>query len=93
MTRKETVGFVGLGIMGLPMSLNLIKADYPLVVYNRTRSKTQEPAAKGAGVADSPKEVAQRSSVVIVMVSDSPDVEEVVLGENGIIEGVQEDAR
>jgi 3-hydroxyisobutyrate dehydrogenase len=90
MTGKETVGFVGLGIMGLPMSLNLIKAGYPLLVYNRTRSKTQEPAAKGAEVADSPKEVAQRSSVVIVMVSDSPDVEEVVLGENGIIEGVQE---
>jgi 3-hydroxyisobutyrate dehydrogenase len=72
------------------MSLNLIKAGYPLVVYNRTRTKTREPAAKGAAVADSPKEVAQRSSVVIVMVSDSPDVEEVVLGENGIIEGVRE---
>ena len=92
MTVKETVGFVGLGIMGLPMSLNLIKAGYPLVVYNRTRSKTQELAAKGAAVADSPKEVAQHSSVVIVMVSDSPDVEEVVLGKNGIIEGVRENA-
>ena len=72
MTVKETVGFVGLGIMGLPMSLNLIKAGHPLVVYNRTRSKTQELAAKGAAVADSPKEVAQHSSVVIVMVSDFP---------------------
>ncbi len=90
MTGKETVGFVGLGIMGLPMSLNLIKAGYPLTVYNRTRTKTAEPAAEGAAVADSPKEVAQRSSVIIVMVADSPDVEEVVLGENGIIQGVQE---
>ena len=90
MTSKETVGFVGLGIMGLPMSLNLIKAGYPLAVYNRTLSKTQEPASKGAAVADSPKEVAQRSSVVIVMVSDSPDVEQVILGKNGIIEGVRE---
>ena len=92
MTGKETVGFVGLGIMGLPMSLNLIKAGYPLTVYNRTRSKTADPAAKGATVADTPKEVAQRSSVVIVMVADSPDVEEVVLGENGVIEGIQNDA-
>ncbi len=92
MTGKETVGFVGLGIMGLPMSLNLLKAGYPLTVYNRTTSKTAEPASKGAAVADSPREVAQRSSVVIVMVSDSPDVEEVVLGENGVIEGIQNDA-
>ena len=92
MTGKETVGFVGLGIMGLPMSLNLIKAGYPLTVYNRTTSKTAEPASKGAAVADSPREVAQRSSVIIVMVSDSPDVEQVVLGENGVIEGIQNDA-
>ena len=92
MTGKETVGFVGLGIMGLPMSLNLLKAGYPLTVYNRTTSKTAEPASKGAAVADSPREVAQRSSVIIVMVADSPDVEEVVLGENGIIEGIQNDA-
>ena len=92
MTGKETVGFVGLGIMGLPMSLNLLKAGYPLTVYNRTTSKTAEPASKGAAVADSPREVAQRSSVVIVMVSDSPDVEQVVLGENGVIEGIQNDA-
>ena len=92
MTNKETVGFVGLGIMGLPMSLNLIKAGYPLVVYNRTRCKTAEPASKSAAVADTPKEVAQRSSVVITMVADSPDVEEVVLGENGVIEGIQDDA-
>ena len=92
MTGKETVGFVGLGIMGLPMSLNLIKAGYPLVVYNRTRGKTVDPASQGAAVADSPKEVAERSSVVIVMVSDSPDVEEVVLGEKGVIEGIQKGA-
>ena len=92
MTARETVGFVGLGIMGLPMSLNLLKAGYPLTVYNRTRGKTAEPASKGAAVAESPREVAQRSSVVITMVADSPDVEEVVLGKNGVIEGIQNDA-
>ena len=92
MAGKETVGFVGLGIMGLPMSLNLLKAGYPLVAYNRTRSKTGEPAAKGAQVVETPREVAQRSSVIIVMVADSPDVEEVILGENGVIHGVQKDA-
>ena len=92
MTNKPAVGFVGLGIMGLPMSLNLIKAGYPLAVYNRTRGKTAEPAAKGATVADTPREVAQQSSIVIVMVADSPDVEEVVLGKNGVIHGIQNDA-
>ena len=90
MTRKETVGFIGLGIMGLPMSQNLIKAGFPLVVYNRTREKTKALADQGATVADSAMEVARQSTTIIVMVSDSPDVEDVVLGKDGVIEGVQE---
>ena len=90
MTGKETVGFIGLGIMGLPMSQNLIKAGFPLVVYNRTREKTKALADQGATVADSAMEVARQSATIIVMVSDSPDVEDVVLGKGGVIEGVQE---
>ncbi len=89
MTGKETVGFIGLGIMGLPMSQNLIKAGFPLVVYNRTRHKTKALADQGATVADSAMEVARQSTTVIVMVSDSSDVEDVVLGKDGVIEGVQ----
>ena len=89
MTGKETVGFIGLGIMGLPMSQNLIKAGFPLVVYNRTREKTKALADQGATVADSAMEVARQSTTIIIMVSDSPDVEDVVLGKDGVIEGVQ----
>jgi 3-hydroxyisobutyrate dehydrogenase-like beta-hydroxyacid dehydrogenase len=92
MNQKETVGFIGLGIMGLPMSRNLLKEGYPLVVYNRTRSKAEELAKEGAQVVDSPKDVAQKASIVIVMVSDSPDVEQVVLGPQGVLEGIQRDA-
>ena len=66
--------------MGLPMARNLLKAGYPVVAYNRTSSKAEEVAADGAATAASPREVAERASVIITMVTDSPDVEEVVLG-------------
>ena len=89
---KESIGFIGLGIMGLPMARNLLKAGYPVVAYNRTSSKTEELAADGATAAASPKEVSQQASVIITMVTDSPDVEEVVLGQDGVIEGIQRDA-
>ena len=89
---KESIGFIGLGIMGLPMARNLLKAGYPVVAYNRTSSKAEELATDGAATASSPKEVSQRASVIITMVTDSPDVEEVVLGQNGVIEGIQRDA-
>jgi 3-hydroxyisobutyrate dehydrogenase len=81
------IGFIGLGIMGKPMALNLLKAGYPLTVWNRTRSKMDELIAMGAYGASSPKEVAERSDVVITMVTDSPDVEDVLLGSNGVIHG------
>jgi 3-hydroxyisobutyrate dehydrogenase len=83
------VGFIGLGIMGRPMAGHILRNGYPLTVFNRTRSKTQELVSKGAQVADSPAEVASVSEVIITMVSDSPDVEEVVSGANGILEGVK----
>ena len=85
----QPIGFIGLGIMGKPMARNLLKAGYPLVVYNRSRPAIEVLAAEGAIVADSPKAVAQQADVVISCVSDSPDVEAVALGSNGIIEGAK----
>lgn len=84
---SDRIGFIGLGIMGKPMARNILKAGYPLVAYNRTPGRGQELEAEGATLYTSPKEVAQGSDIVFVMVSDSPAVEEVVLGENGVAEG------
>jgi 3-hydroxyisobutyrate dehydrogenase-like beta-hydroxyacid dehydrogenase len=81
------IGFIGLGIMGRPMALNLIKAGFKLTVFNRTRSKTEPLAAAGAAVADSPAEVARASDVVITIVSDTPDVESVLFGSDGLFQG------
>ncbi len=75
--------------MGKPMAQNLLKAGYPLVVYNRSRSAMDELAVEGAVLAESPKTVAQQTDIVISCVSDSPDVEAVALGSNGIIEGAK----
>ncbi|WP_188603794.1 NAD(P)-binding domain-containing protein [Vulcanisaeta souniana] len=81
------VGFIGLGIMGSAMAMNIYKAGFPLIVYNRTRSKTEPFVKLGIPVAESPREVAERSDVVIDMVTDAPDVEEVLLGPNGVVHG------
>jgi 3-hydroxyisobutyrate dehydrogenase len=87
---NKRVGFVGLGIMGRPMSENLIKAGYELTVYNRTsRPSTAQLVSMGAKVASSPKQVAQESDVVITNVTDTPDVEQVILGPGGVIEGAK----
>src|SRR5215212_3385865 len=86
----ERVGFIGLGIMGKPMAENLIEAGYDLVVYNRTREKAEE--LDGATVAESPKEVAEQSDVIITMLPDSPQVEEILAGEGGVLEGVRDGA-
>ncbi len=88
----DTVGFIGLGIMGKPMAKNLLEAGHELVVYNRTREKADELASDGATVAESPMEVAERSDVIITMLPDSPQVEEVLVGDNGVLEGVKEGA-
>jgi 2-hydroxy-3-oxopropionate reductase len=84
---KPKIGFVGLGIMGRPMAKNLLEAGYPLVVHNRSRGPVQELVAEGAEEAFSPKEVAQKCQVLITMLPDSPDVELVALGSDGLIEG------
>ncbi|MEW5975750.1 MAG: 2-hydroxy-3-oxopropionate reductase [Acidobacteriota bacterium] len=86
---REKVGFIGLGIMGKPMALNLIRAGYSMVVYNRTTNKTQELVEAGAQRANSPKEVAAQTDVIITMVSDSPEVEAVVLNPGGVREGIR----
>lgn len=85
----ERIGFIGLGLMGKPMTRNLLKAGHSLVVFNRSRPAMEELAAEGAILAESPQSVASQSDVVITCVSDSPDVEAVVLGRDGLIEGVQ----
>ena len=83
------IGFIGLGIMGKPMSKNLIKAGYELVVLDRNKAVVQELSALGATVAATPKEVAEQAAVVITMLPNSPQVKEVVLGVDGIIEGAK----
>jgi 2-hydroxy-3-oxopropionate reductase len=86
----DTVGFIGLGIMGKPMAQNLIEAGYELVVYNRTREKAEE--LDGATVAESPRAVAEQADIIITMLPDSPQVEEVLAGEGGVLEGIEEGA-
>ncbi|MFQ5344065.1 MAG: 2-hydroxy-3-oxopropionate reductase [Anaerolineae bacterium] len=83
------VGFIGLGLMGKPMARNLMRADYHLTVHNRSRPPVEELAAEGATPATTPREVAAASEVVITCVPDSPEVEEVVLGPDGIIEAAR----
>ncbi|HZY30282.1 MAG TPA: NAD(P)-binding domain-containing protein [Candidatus Methylomirabilis sp.] len=85
---KAVVGFIGLGIMGQPMARNLMKAGFGMVVYTRTRRKAEELLAEGARWAESPAAVARQAPMLITMVPDSPDVEQIVLGPQGVIEGV-----
>ncbi|CAN5564461.1 2-hydroxy-3-oxopropionate reductase [soil metagenome] len=86
----ETIGFIGLGIMGGPMADNLREADYEVVVYNRSEDKADDFVEGGGEKASSPREAAEKSDVVITMLPDSPQVEEIVLGEDGVAEGVSE---
>jgi len=86
---SKKVGFIGLGIMGMPMAHNLLKAGFAVVAYNRTTAKAEQLVKEGAGKANSPGELARECPVVITIVSDTPDVEEVILGRGGVIEGVK----
>ena len=83
------VGFIGLGIMGKPMSKNLLKAGYELVVMDRNKEVVAELAKAGAATADTPRAVAEQCQYIVTMLPNSPHVEEVVLGENGIIESAK----
>src|SRR5829696_7316394 len=87
------VAFCGLGIMGGPMAANLVRAGFELSVYTRTREKAERFAAKhGTGLAATPREAAEGASVVITMVPDAPEVEEVLLGEQGAVHGLPDGA-
>jgi len=90
MTEKLRAGYIGLGIMGKSMARNILKAGFPLVVHNRSQGAVEELVAEGAAAAASPREVAARVDVVFTNLPDSPDVEDVAIGPDGIIEGASD---
>lgn len=81
------VAFIGMGTMGAPMALNILKGGHQVTVHNRTREKEKPVADAGASQAESPKEAAAGADIIITCVSDTPDVETVILGEEGVIFG------
>lgn len=87
----DKIGFIGLGIMGYPMAVNLSRAGFELVVWNRTGEKAERLSEElnGVTIAESPSELAAQSSVIITIVTDSPDVREVVAGDGGILDGIK----
>ena len=84
---SERIGFIGLGIMGRGMVDNLMQAGFQLTVWNRTASRMRPFTQRGAAPASSPREVAEQSDIIITCVSDTPDVEQVILGADGVIHG------
>jgi 2-hydroxy-3-oxopropionate reductase len=84
------VGYIGLGLMGKSIARNILKAGFPLVVHNRSRASVDELVTEGATAAGSPREVAAQVDVIFTNLPDTPDVEKVVLGEKGILEGVHD---
>src|SRR3954470_9508234 len=86
---RPHIGFIGLGIMGRPMCANLIKNGYSLTVWNCSRAGIDEATRYGAEAGASPAAVAARRDVIITIVTASPDVQQVVLGPQGVIEGVR----
>lgn len=85
---KPTVGFIGLGLMGKPMAHNILRAGFPLLVWNRTLSKADDLVQAGAKLAANPAEVAKRADTLITMVSDPPVLEQVLFGPNGAMESL-----
>ncbi len=86
------IAFIGMGTMGAPMAKNLLKAGFDVTVHNRTREKEEPVAAEGAKRAASPQAAASAAEIVIVCVSDTPDVEAVILGDDGVIHGIRDGA-
>ena len=84
---KMRVGYIGLGTMGAPMAMNILKAGFPLTVFNRTPSKATLLLEAGAYWAETPAEVASRTEIVFTNLSDTPDVMQILFGANGVIEG------
>src|SRR6478735_2323975 len=85
----ERIGYIGLGIMGGGMARNLLKAGFPLTVWNRSAGRKHDLVAEGAKAGASPADVAANSDIIITCVSDTPDVEAVILGEQGVIHGAK----
>jgi 2-hydroxy-3-oxopropionate reductase len=90
MTKEMKVGYIGLGLMGKSIARNILKAGFPLVVHNRSQGAVNELVSEGAKSSNSPKEVAEQVDVIFTNLPDSPDVEAVVLGEEGILEGAHD---
>jgi 3-hydroxyisobutyrate dehydrogenase-like beta-hydroxyacid dehydrogenase len=86
---KPTVGLIGLGLMGKPMGHNLLKAGFPLVVWNRTSARADDLVSEGAKLAANPRETAAAADVLITIVSDPPALEEVLWGQQGAMEGLR----
>lgn len=85
---RERIGFIGLGIMGKQMATNLLRRGYSVIVYNRSKKRPiSDILSLGAGTAATPRELAKVSDIVIDMVTDAPDVDEVLLGESGVLHG------
>ncbi|MFC2043368.1 NAD(P)-dependent oxidoreductase [Chloroflexota bacterium] len=89
MKENLSVGYIGLGLMGRAMARNILKAGFPLVIHNRSRQAVNELVAEGAHEAFSPAEVANQVDVVFTNLPDSPDVESVALGPEGIVESIR----
>lgn len=86
---KPKIGFIGLGLMGKPMAANLLRAGFPLTVWNRTKAKADDLVRAGAKLASSPREASQDSDVLITIVSDPPALEEVLYGADGAMNGLR----
>ncbi|MBE2239693.1 MAG: NAD(P)-dependent oxidoreductase [Caldilineaceae bacterium] len=89
---SERLGFIGLGIMGQGMAANLLSAGFSLTVWNRTVTRMQDLVGQGAHAGASPADVAERSDIIVICVSDTADVQEVMLGERGVIHGARSGA-
>jgi len=87
--QKPRIGFIGLGVMGRPMAKNLLNAGYSLVIHDRISEPVRELVEAGAEAGLNPRDVAEKADVVITMLPDSPDVERVILGEKGVLDGAK----
>lgn len=90
--KDYTLGFIGLGLMGRPMCLNLHKAGARLIIHNRSQEAARQLERPGIVAAPSPAEVAHSADIILLMVSDTPAVEQVLFGKSGLIEGLRKNA-
>jgi 3-hydroxyisobutyrate dehydrogenase len=88
---KQEIGWIGLGRMGIPMSMRLLKGGYPLTIYNRTKGKGEMLASQGAKVAISPSQLLQQTNIIVIMVSDDKAIREIFTGADGILSAGESD--